>query len=211
MSKSKLATSHKVDHAAPVAVPPAAPKTLMEQVKTNMTRVEQAFKSDPLFRVDPAEVETGTAIAAWAMLDTIAEMVEARKAQYRLELLARTEKEGVPTAKGGQHMRVDDNEVIREKRQEKLPAETDFRLMLATKGIPFTEAFDEVKTLKMNPSKVDFLIETGRLSQVEVDELRKVSWALKVKRAELVDKVLEDFSNLILGLPTGTKRLKSER
>lgn len=204
----RTATKTKTQETPVVEAP--KPKTLMEQVKTNISRVKEAFHADPLFRDDPTEVETPTAVAAWAMLDTLGELIEKRKASYRLELLTRSERDGVPTDKGGNRLWCDDSEVLREKRQNKLPEESDFRLLLLTKGISFTEAFDEVKTLKMNPSKIDYLIQTGRITQAEVDEYRKTTYAMKVKQSELLEKVLDDYFNVMLGQPLGTKRLKEK-
>ena len=209
MAKRNTATKTKTQE-TPAQTEPPQPKTLMEQVRSNIQRVKDAFRADPLFLDNPQEVETGTAVAAWAMLDTMIEVMEMRKAKYRVELLTRSERDGVPTDKGGNRLWIDDSEVIREKRQDKLPNENDFRILLATKGIAFTEAFDEVKSLQLNPSKVDYLIQTGRISQDEVDELRKTAYALKVKRSELLEKVLDDYKNVMLGEPIGTKHLKAK-
>lgn len=211
MAKRNQATKIKHQDIQPaVKADEYQPRSLMEQVKTNISRVKEAFKADPLFTDSPGDVETGTAVAAWAMLTALEDTIAHRKSQYRTELLMRAERDGVMTDKGGNRLWTDDSEIIREKRQDKLPAETDFRLLLATKGIPFSEAFDEVKTLQMNPSKVDYLVQTGRVAQDEVDELRKTSFALKVKQSELLEKVLEDCVNVILGQPIGAKRLKAK-
>ena len=205
----RAAQKSKVQDPPQSAETPVRSKTLTEQVRSNIERVQQAFYADPLFRDDPQDVDTSTAVAAWAMLKTLVETLSERQERYRQELLKRTQEQGAETPKGNQRLWLDDCEVMREKRQEKLPAEVDFRNLLALKNIPFSEAFDEVKYLKMNPSKIEYLVQTGKLQAAEVEELRKISWALKVNKSELLEKVLDDSMNVLLGNPIGTKRLKS--
>jgi hypothetical protein len=180
--------------------------SLAATVESEMGKVATAFGAGPLFHDSPSGLPLTTRVAAWAVLDALKEMSEHRKDMFREQLLKDAEENGAPTDRGGNRLWVDQSEVIREKRQAKLPDDKSFQALLKSKGIPMSDAFDEVKSYTMNPSKVDFLIQSGRISQEEVDELRKVSWALKVKVSEMIQEFLDSMSNRLVALPKKTKR-----
>jgi|HubBroStandDraft_6_1064221.scaffolds.fasta_scaffold509259_2 hypothetical protein len=190
----------------PTELPPLA-----LQVRENLNHLGKTLAPEPLFRDDPESADTDVAIAAWAMLDEFITMANERKQAYRKVLLERAESAGAPTSKGGQSMWADDNEVIREKRQGKKPAEEGLRTLLKEKQIAPGEVFDEVKVSQMNMSKIQYLIDTGKVSEKEISDLCKVSWALKVNKSDDIEKILNDFSNTVLGLPMGTKRLSLKK
>lgn len=200
MSPKKTKESKKSDKDTALAV----------SIKAEMARVKEAFSPGPLFRQDPADVEPPVALAAWSVLDTLEDVIKQRKEAYRLAMLSHAEKNGDPTPKGGNQIQIDGSKVVREKRQNKMPEDNaDFRLMLAVRNIGLPELFDEVKVLQMNASKLDYLIDSGRLSQAEVDKFKKVAYALKVDQSEIIEEVLEELTNQLLGVDPNTKRLKS--
>lgn len=179
---------------------------VLKSVQDQALRVKEAFQAGPLFQDNPAEVDLPIGVAAWSILDRLEELIKQRKLQYRAHFLAKAEAEGKPTFdkktredKGGQYLVVDGSEVIREKRESKLPEENAVKLLLAVKSIPIMEVFDEVKTVELNATKLKFMVDTGRLSKKEVNDLKKVDWALKVKPSDVIDECLADMSDKILG------------
>lgn len=190
---------------------------LATSVKEEMLRVREAFSAGPLFREPPAEQEAPVAVAAWAVLDSLEGVIEERKKAYRQHLLDYAKDNGTPTVDkkkktptGGQEVWIDSSKVVREHRQDKLPNDTaDFRLMLAGKNISLSDLFDEVKTLVMNPSKLDFLIDSGRLDAKDLEQYKSTGYALKVKQSDIIEEFLDDMTNQLLGVTTNDKRLKS--
>jgi hypothetical protein len=134
--------------------------------------------------------------AIWKTLD-VAEKVltskEGRKANLRQSLLDDAESQGTPTEKGGQM--IEDKEsgfkVIRERREGKLPEIKPLIALLKKKEIPVVKAFDEVKELVPSPSKIEYLVQTGVLTQEEVDACKKVTFALRVDAPEAFDLLTE--------------------
>lgn len=182
--------------------------SLARRVEEEAMRVSQAFTAGPMFQDDPATVELPIQVAAWSVLDTLEDLIKDRKQSYREQLLVTAEQTGVKTDKGGFRMWVDNSEVVRERRERKLPEEAGLKLLMASRGIPYNECFDEVKTLVLNPSKLDYLIETGRLSKDEVDALKKVDWALKVSQSEVIQESLNKMVSSLTGEPVVRKKLR---
>lgn len=128
-------------------------------------------------------------VSLWKALDRLADAIEARKEALRLSLLEWAQNNGHPTEKGGSVYTDETFTVTREKRAGKKPEDKPFRALLKKKGIAITDAFDETKSLVYSPSKVQYLIDTGKLTQDEVDNLIKVSFALKVEAPEDFDQI----------------------
>lgn len=69
-------------------------------------------------------------------------------------------------------------------RTSSLPDEDGLKALLKAKGLDIDAAFDEVIIFKVNPSKVQRLIDLGHLDAAEVEGLHKRSTAIKVKLLE---------------------------
>lgn len=123
-------------------------------------------------------------VSLWKVCDRLEDAIKGRKESLRIALLEWAEKNGHPTDKGGSVYTDETFTITREKREGKMPEDKPFRALLKEKGIPLTEAYDEVKELTYSPSKVKYLIDTGKLTEVEVNNLKKVSFALKVEAPE---------------------------
>lgn len=128
-------------------------------------------------------------VSIWKALDQLEDAIKGRKEALRQSLLAWAAKHGAPTDKGGQVYTDETFTVTREKRGGKMPEDKPFRELLKKKEIPLTEAFDEVKALVYSPSKVKYLIDTGKLTEAEVEGLKKVDYALKVAAPEDFDQI----------------------
>lgn len=131
------------------------------------------------------------AVTAWKILDFVEKAIEPRKEKIRLALLGWAEKLGEATEKGGSKLSVAGNVVLREKRVGAQPEEGPLKKMLEEKGLRMSEVFDEVKKVVLNPSKLQSLIETGKLDKAAVEKLHKVSWALRVYPSDELEELLE--------------------
>lgn len=120
---------------------------------------------------------------------------------------------GTTTEKG--HMRFEHNHTVAtvEKRVGKMPDENGLNLLLAKAGISEDEVYDEVKVSQLNPSKVEKLIELGKLKKDEVEALKKTTYALTVDPSEAISKLLSEVSEAFeeeKAAVTGEEKSKKE-
>ena len=137
---------------------------------------------------------------AWTMIERVEKACAARKKELRAALLTRIGKNGSPDKKGHVQYSADGIRLVRQKRVSKLPDEKRFKALLSAKRVSHKSVFDPVVEHKLNPSKMQHLIDTGRIKQEEVDRLQKVTYALTVKPSETITALLDDAA-----VPTDTR------
>ena len=118
---------------------------------------------------------------AWAVIDTMETIFTERKEELRQGLFETVMEIGDETDAGHFIANIEGNEVKRERRQGKSPDDKPFRDLLKSLSIPLTDCYSEETTYKLDPSKVTYLIDGGRLPAEKVEELKKVTFALKIK------------------------------
>lgn len=118
---------------------------------------------------------------AWTVIDRMEKVFAERKSELREALFETVMEIGDQTEAGHFIANIEGNEVKRERRQGKSPEDKPFRSLLKDLSIPLTDCYSEETTYKLDPSKVQYLIDGGRLPAEKVEELRKVTFALKVK------------------------------
>jgi hypothetical protein len=133
----------------------------------------------PIEKMSPADL-----VLAFRVLDFIEKQVKTRKAALRDALLGYADTFGVEDKKGSKHAQLDGSKITKEKRISTDPNADGLKTLLTAAQLGLSEAFDEVKTLQVNPSKVAFLVETGKLKDSEVAALHAVTWALKVAESK---------------------------
>jgi hypothetical protein len=174
--------------------------------KKSKTDIEQSMKGlmalglSEMFNIDPAELNPQQRTEAWATIDAMGAVFLARKEELRESLLEIVQEVGDETEAGHFVANIEGNEVKRERRQGKSPEDKAFRELLKSLSIPLTDCYTEETKYTLDPSKVQYLIDGGRLPEDKVHELKKVTFALRVKansdlRAEL-DRVSERFKKL---------------
>jgi len=129
-----------------------------------------------LFQTPPEDLRE-TAVYHVA-LKALSDLCTKRLKSLRNGLLEATE-EGFHT-KTGRALDIGELTVEKQLRVSKLPDVNALRDKLDEEGIELQEAFDVVRTLQMNPSKIEYLIEIGKLEREDVVALHKQSEALKV-------------------------------
>ena len=130
---------------------------------------------------DLAKIDGVVLAELFLFIDVVEKRCVTAKKQFRESLLSTAEQLGIKNKRG--HFEFDSGTalVIDEKRQSNLPSMDDLIQLLQESGLDTLEAFDESKVLEMNPSKLDRLLETGRLDRDKFDSLRKEVHVLKVK------------------------------
>lgn len=159
------------------------------------------LRSGDLMNKPISEMSTDQVASTWVGLTKATEMMTARLESLRIALFERATEEGEETEKGHHILDVEGTEFIREKSQKKLPDEKILKVLLAEAKLGVLEAFDEVTTLQMNPTKVDHLVETGRLPEDKVEAARKISYRLKFKPSTSLKSQLDEISERIKSLP----------
>ncbi len=137
---------------------------------------------------------------AWATIDAFETVLSERKLELREGLFETVMEIGDQTEAGHFVANIEGNEVKRERRQGRSPEDKPFRALLKGLSIPLTDCYSEETTYKLDMSKVKYLIDGGRLPAEKVEELKKVTYALKVKPqsdlAVALDRVSERFKKL---------------
>ena len=127
----------------------------------------------------------------WVLLKFLKEAAEDRMKGLRNELLSRAETYGADTKKGGSKLTIEGSLVLRERRQAALPDEKKLRKLLDDRGIAPDKAFSKVTKVVMDASKVQALVDLGKLPADKVEAMRKVTWALRVKESFDLSDILE--------------------
>lgn len=133
-----------------------------------------------LFSAPVDDLTDEEAAGAAAVLKFMDDLVKSRHSQIRDRLLERVEDIGEEYKDGSYVADVNGIEVRKTKNQGKLPDEKVVKNLLNENGLSLTEAFDEVKKWEMNPSKVDHLVDGGKIPKKEVEKSKKVTYSLKV-------------------------------
>jgi hypothetical protein len=128
---------------------------------------------------------------AWVWLDEVEKLCAARKEVLRHYLLDTVGEKGEASDKGSFRLEVDGTVVVKERRGgQKLDGERLMDLLTAHK-LEVSQGFDEVRLWQLNPSKVQWLLETGVLSEAEVEGLyNSPSYALRVKKSAELETAL---------------------
>jgi hypothetical protein len=152
--------------------PPVGSLTLLSEVTPIAT--------GKLMKGPPENLSLVEQVQAHTVLKKVESAVKSRLEELRVPLMAVTESQGAKSDTGNMEFDVDGSRTVVEHRKSKLPnAEGVTKLLLENK-IPISEAFDEVKVLQLNASKLDFLVATGKLTTEQLEKLREEQLALRV-------------------------------
>lgn len=154
------------------------PKKTRAEVQLTTVR---KLTSQWLLSASVEEMSDDEAAAAWSFLDLMEAISKDRKTQIRAKLLDRIEEVGDENEKGSFVANMEGAEVIKEKRQAKLPDPNLVEELLKEREMNISEAFDQETKWVMSPSKIDFLVQGGKLPGDQLEASKKVTWALKVK------------------------------
>ena len=174
--------------------------------------VESLLTGD-VMTLDAESANVEAVVQAWVLLKYTQDRLEGRLKSLRKVLLARAEEFGKDTEKGGSKLSVDGTLVLREKRQAALPEEKGLRSLLEEHGIKPADAFSKVTKVVMDASKVQNLVDLGKLPAAKVTDLKKVTWALRVKEshelAEALDQMVGEAGEEIVEKAPRAKRGKA--
>jgi hypothetical protein len=134
---------------------------------------------------------------AYGILNRLEKVIEDRKKLIKPPLLAMVKHSGEAVAKDGQKtgsfkMDFDGHKLQAQRRvASREPDREKLMALLAKREIDVTDVYDEVKVLEYNPSKVDYLVELGKLSKEEVEVLKGERFALVFSPSPTLKKMME--------------------
>jgi hypothetical protein len=160
-------------------------------------RIKLAAEAMPLtsgkvMREEIANMTLEEVASSFAILDIFIDMAEKRKKMFRDHLLEQAEAHGEEGDAGHNKLMINGTLVIRERREAKTPDTDGIQRLLESRKMPITSVFDERTVLELNVSKVEHLVKLGKLPKEEVDALKKITYALKVKPAPMLQQMLEE-------------------
>jgi len=144
----------------------------------------KAFLNGPVMQKAITSMSIEEIAHAYYLLHGMEKAMKVRKEELRQQLLPYIEKHGKHSVKGGYYVILEGLNVLRETRRESAPDLVGLKKMLLSKGLKVEDCFDAVQTLQFNPTKLAFLTETGKLDENEVEDLHKLTAALKVRPAK---------------------------
>jgi hypothetical protein len=172
---------------------PVAHAVTTEQLMEDVVEDElKPFLQGFLMGLEPDPAQMEKVVLAYKLLDAVEKAAKDQKEYYKPFIMTWAEKLGEPTDKGGHKLEVGGCLVIREKRTAKVPEAPSVRKLLEDKGIKIEDAFDKQVTMVLSPTKLQYLIDTGKLKQADVDALRDVNYALRVDASTRLKQLMED-------------------
>lgn len=173
-----------------------------------------ALLTGDLMTADEESANVESVVQAWVLLKHTQDRIDSRLKALRKVLLSRAEEFGKGTEKGGSKLSIRGTLVLREKRQAAMPEEKGLRALLEEHGVKSSDAFSKVTKVVMDASKVQNLVDLGKLPEAKITDLKKVTWALRVKEsfelAESLDQIVGEASEEMVEKAPRTKRAEAD-
>lgn len=149
------------------------------------------FLAGEVLNKTDSEMTAEECALAYAILQYVEKTIDGRKGVLRERLLEEAEKRGARTEKGGNELELDGFHITREKRQDKLPDSVGVKSLLIKAKLSVDSAFTRRTSLVLDPSKLEQLVDLGKLKSKDLNALRAVNWALKVASSTVLEEQLE--------------------
>ena len=140
-----------------------------------------------------ADLSVVEQVRAYKAVDFVEKQIKPRKAALREELLAYVNSHGeaMPKSNNSQAM-VEGFRLTKELRRGSTPNAEKLRGLLEKHEIDIDEAFDTVKVLQPSPSKIKYLVDSGKITAEEAESLHDITEALKVTEPKEVKGLLAE-------------------
>lgn len=163
--------------------------------KTLVRREIEPLGRGVALHTDPTTVPLASVVLSYAALNHIEKVIAKRKKELNPHLMKQAEAHGSLTEKGHRVLEVGQEKVTRERKLTAGPNEEKLKALLETKKLALFDVFDEVKAVVLNPSKLAYLVDTGKLKSDEVEALREESFALQVEPGPELKELLIEACN----------------
>jgi len=163
---------------------------MSEDPKNNLAILDD-LNIEKIFTAPIGSLTDEQAAGAWATIDLLEKVIEERKKNLREHLLVRANETGKKKENGSYEVEMGPVTVISERRTAKLPDEDVVKACLKEAGLEYEDAFTAQMVWTMDGSKVDFLVQGGKLPAEKIEASKKVTFALKVKLDKALKSQLE--------------------
>lgn len=157
---------------------------------TDVIAIIRTLLDSALFSAPPEELPPAALARAHVLLATIDKACAARKKELRAPLTRAVQDSTQITASGGAKATYDAAAVTYTSSLAKEPDYEKFRNVLHAHGLPMKDAYDEVRTLRFNPSKAERLVELGYIAREDLDACRRKTERLTVRATKKFKKEL---------------------
>lgn len=173
---------------------PKKSKTPVPSTKHQALQTEVApFTRGSMMSTPLDEMSIADQVRAYKAVDFVEKQAKERKSPLRASLLAHVEAHGAKAEKSlNEYVVIDGFRVTREHRRESAPNAETLKTLLEEHGIPLEEAFDTVKVLQASPSKIKYLVDSGKITAKEAESLHGVTHALKVTEPKEMKPLLAE-------------------
>jgi hypothetical protein len=159
-----------------------------------VVEVQQMLSSFPNDPAQIAAMEDQPFTFRLGLLHRAKKLVEDLYNLYRDSALKRAAEKGSPNKSGNPTLVVDGTSMQRQEKVASIPDLEGLKALLSSKDIPLEEGFNVEKVYTFNPSKIQFLIDSGKILKTDVDALRKVTYSMIVKpNPEIAEKLAVGF------------------
>lgn len=164
----------------------------MKSLSTLVESEIRPLSSGEVLHLDIDKLSMEDRLQAYAIVQWMLEKLKGRRESLNERLKEDTRQVGATNDKG--HVRFSHSGTVStvEKRVAKTPDEKELNKLLTANKIDVDSVYDTVQAQQLNLSKVNKLVELGKLKQADVDGLFKVTFALTVDPSEALTKLLDE-------------------
>jgi len=153
--------------------------------------------SGDILHTSPEAFTPLEAVEAYAIVKFLADRVEVRRKELRSRIIDDEViiGEGTGTPSGGTNTDVRGHKVTRKKQVKRFSNVARVKELLKEKGLKMEDMFDEIIETKtktvVNPSKMEKLLDVGKLTEEEIESCHVTQWSLIIKASRELEEILE--------------------
>ena len=139
------------------------------------------FMSGEVMNANIKKLDRDDLGSTYTVLDSAEKEIKLRKGKVRDRIIYVLKKYGTLNERGNHVLETATCVLTRQSRKNKMPDAEKVRTVLVKNGIEPSAVFTVVQKTELDPSKIQALIETGRITAKEIDDCRNVSDAVSIK------------------------------
>lgn len=155
----------------------------------------QPFGSGEVLHAPVEKMTVGERMFSHPVVKWMISVLTEREKELNAKLKEDVKTVGVENDKGHRRFVHEGFVATVEKRAGKAPDEDGVKALLVKNGIDPNSVFDEVKVQQFNPSKLDALVQVGKIKQADVDALKKTTYALFTELSPEAQKMLDEMAS----------------
>lgn len=176
-------------------------KTIEMNIQKEVSQFSPMFDPGKLLNMLAKDMTAEQAAAAWSMLDLMESVASARKEQIRERVFELAVDKGVPDENGTYRAFIEGTKLGKRKNVSTKPEEKGLKKLLEELKIPILEVYDSVQITQLNMTKLEYLVETGRIPKDRVEALKKVTYTIELEPSPEVSDYLDRAKSTLAGLP----------